>query len=262
MDMKKVLVVDDEKHWMNLFRSILQDYNFEIFEAFDGKAGVEKAKQLKPELIILDNKMPGMTGLEAARVFRSEPSLKNTPILMATAMDFSESMVDYVKMDVHDFIKKPFEVKDLMEKIEKLTGPVSHKAEFEYSFSEKKKLLSCFINEENSLYMKNSIKKDRYEIINAKDSSELLEKALKENPDAIATGAANAGWSSYMGVKLLQNSLIKGIPIIMDLADSDSDELTRTVVKTGKRYFLVTPIEAGDIEKHLLKKSSGEIGLG
>ncbi len=254
MDKKKILVVDDEKHWRNLFRSFLKDYNFEIFEAFDGQSGIGKAKEIQPDIIILDNKMPNMTGLEAVKVLRSTSLTKSIPIIMATAMDFTDSMVEYIKLDVHDFIKKPFDVKDFIEKIEKITGPVTHTAQVEAVTSEKIKILSCFENKENSDFAYSKIQsKQNYNIDQANNSAELLEKATKNRPDVILTGASNAGWSGYMGVKLLHNSLLKDIPIVIDVADVEAGELSDTLKKSNKRYFIIKPIESRELENHIRK---------
>ncbi len=252
MDTKKILVIDDEKHWRNLFRSFLKDYNFDIHEAFDGQSGINKAREIKPDIIILDNKMPNLTGLEAVRIFRSDPELKNIPIIMATAMEFTDSMVEYIKMDVHDFIKKPFEVKDFIEKIEKLTGPVVHSAEVGIVAAKKTKILSCFEKKENSDFAQNQIRnRQNYEISQAKNSAELLEKASKESPDVIITGASNAGWSGYAGIKLLQNSILNNIPIIMDIADTDSEEAANAAAGAKKRFFVIKPIDSNQLEKHI-----------
>ncbi len=257
MDKKKILIVDDEKHWRNLFRSFLKDYNFEIFEAFDGQSGINKAKEIQPDIIILDNKMPNMTGLEAVKVFRSDPQTKAIPIIMATAMEFTDSMVDFIKMDVHDFIKKPFEVKDFIEKIEKIAGPVTHTAEIGVVSSRKTRILSCFEKKENSDFAYRQIRdRQNYEMNQAKNSAELIEKTSEGGVDLIITGASNAGWSGYAGIKLLQNALLNDIPIIMDIADTDSEEAANAATGMKRRFFVIKPIESDQLEKQikLLKK--------
>ena len=251
MSKKKILIIDDEKNWRELFKMVLTPYNVDLCEAIDGRKGIELAKIMKPDIIILDNKMPNMTGQEAARLFRGELTTNKTPIIMVTAMEFSDSMIDYIKMDVHEFIKKPFDAKELLEKIEKLAGPIQHSSEsVEISPEKMTSIVVSFDKKESRDFVYNRLPKN-YNIIEAKDSADLLEKAIKENPDTLIVNAKTAGWSGYQGTKLLQNSLLNNISVVLDLGDSDSSEINEVIAKTGKRFLLLRPFATEDFEKQI-----------
>ena len=125
---KKILVIDDEESAREMCRMILCKYNdIEVIEAVDGNKGFELAKLEKPDLIILDNRMRIMSGEETAKLLRADPSTRAIPIIMITAMRLSKQEIAFIKMDVNDFIEKPFSPWELVRSVEKYLGTLSEK---------------------------------------------------------------------------------------------------------------------------------------
>lgn len=125
MEKKKILIIEDDRSLRESYKLIFSFYsNVEIFEAEDGDKGFETAKFVIPDLIILDNKMPVMSGEQTARLLRGEPTTKNIPIIMTTGMKLNKDAIELIKLDVNDFIQKPFKLWDLIEKIEEYLGPL------------------------------------------------------------------------------------------------------------------------------------------
>jgi CheY-like chemotaxis protein len=84
---KRVLIVDDFAEIRAAMRSLLEEEGFEVWEACDGAEGVQKAQEVKPDLVILDLLMPVMNGFEAARTLKKV--LPNVPLLMFTESEMA-----------------------------------------------------------------------------------------------------------------------------------------------------------------------------
>jgi len=121
---KKILIADDEKLIRKLIRASLETYNdfFEIHEAENGTEALTKAKNLKPQLLILDIMMPGMLGYEVCRCLKNSPDTKDIFVLFLTARgsDISLKTVEICGGD--DFMTKPFNPKELEQKVLKVMG--------------------------------------------------------------------------------------------------------------------------------------------
>lgn len=125
MQKKKILIIEDDQHLRYSIKIILGSYdNVEVIEAADGDEGFKLAELEKPDLVILDNKMPVISGEQTARLLRGEPTTKNIPIIMTTGMKLNKDAIELIKLDVNDFIQKPFKLWDLIEKIEEYLGPL------------------------------------------------------------------------------------------------------------------------------------------
>jgi PAS domain S-box-containing protein len=104
----KVLVVDDILVNRILIKSYLEDYDFEIFEATNGKEAITEAAKNKPDLILMDIKMPLMNGYDAANEIRKMDDLKNTKIIALTASVFFDKDFNEDKVSSFDgFLTKP-----------------------------------------------------------------------------------------------------------------------------------------------------------
>ncbi|MDH5719821.1 MAG: ATP-binding protein [Spirochaetia bacterium] len=102
-----ILIVDDILHNRDVIKGYMNDQPFTFLEAEDGKAGVEAAKVHKPDLIVMDLKMPVMTGDEAIKIIKNNEELKNIPILVATASGMEQTEKEMKKI-VNGFLRKPF----------------------------------------------------------------------------------------------------------------------------------------------------------
>jgi len=118
-----IMVVDDEAPITKVIEDILAPEGYTVVVANDGNEALEKLKSVKPDLMLIDFFMPGMSGRELAEKIRADPNLKDLKIAFITAASFSQSGEDALKsMDVLDYIKKPFDYVDLKERVKKLVG--------------------------------------------------------------------------------------------------------------------------------------------
>ncbi len=124
--MKKILIVEDDPSRVELYQLLFKRFkNIMVYTAPNGNEGLEKAGQIKPDLIILDNRMPGLPGEMVAKKLKSNPETKSIPVIMSTSMKFSPEQINLIKLDVDDFIQHPFSPWDLQQKTEKFLGPLT-----------------------------------------------------------------------------------------------------------------------------------------
>ena len=110
-----ILIVEDEKGIVDFLKQGLEEEGFTVSTAFNGKDGLEKAKSLKVDLILLDWMLPNLTGIEVCKATRKQNIL--TPIIFLTAKDTVQETIEGLKAGANDYIKKPFSFEELLERI-------------------------------------------------------------------------------------------------------------------------------------------------
>jgi len=115
---KGILIVDDASFMRMMIKDILTKNGFEIAgEAENGLVAVEKYKELKPELVIMDITMPEMDGIQAVKEIRSiDPNAK---IIMCSAMGQQAMVIEAIQAGARDFIVKPFQKERVIESVKK-----------------------------------------------------------------------------------------------------------------------------------------------
>lgn len=109
--MAKILVVDDEKNMRWALERTLKAQGYEVYQAEDGIKGLQLALELKPDLMILDLKMPGMDGLSVLAELKGKaPEIM---VVMITAHGTTSSAVEAMKLGAYDYINKPFDIDEL-----------------------------------------------------------------------------------------------------------------------------------------------------
>ena len=116
----KILLVDDEPDILDFVSYNLQSEGYKVATAASGKAGVAKAKEFKPDLILLDVMMPEMDGIEACDQIRRLPGLENTIIAFLTARGEDYSQVAGFEAGADDYITKPVKPKVLTSRLKAL----------------------------------------------------------------------------------------------------------------------------------------------
>lgn len=115
--MPKILIVDDSPTQRQALINILQKNNFETIIAEDGQQGVDMSRSEHPDLILMDVVMPGLNGFQATRHITKHESTQNIPVIMLTSKDQETDRVWAERQGASDYIIKPAEEKDLMDKI-------------------------------------------------------------------------------------------------------------------------------------------------
>ncbi|MDF2906711.1 MAG: hypothetical protein K0R34_2032 [Herbinix sp.] len=119
--MAKILIVDDSKTSRKILRAILEENGHEIIaEAVNGADGLEKFKEVHPDLITMDITMPVMDGLESLKKIREHDN--TAKIIMVTAAGQKTKMVDAIKFGACEFLAKPYDAMQIIDIIHKVLG--------------------------------------------------------------------------------------------------------------------------------------------
>lgn len=113
----RILVVDDEPDYVSTICCRLEWHHYEVITAINGKEGLEKAINEHPDLILLDTCMPVMDGHEMLERLRQHPDLKDTPVIMVTALCETQHIDIVSSYGVSDYVAKPFNATELIGKI-------------------------------------------------------------------------------------------------------------------------------------------------
>lgn len=116
----KILVVDDDTSINELIKVNLELGGYKAIQAYDGIKGFALAKQELPSLIILDVMMPEVDGFTVAKRVRENPSTKDIPIIMLTALSQLNDKANGYNIGVDDYLVKPFEIEELLMRVKAL----------------------------------------------------------------------------------------------------------------------------------------------
>lgn len=117
---KKILIADDEPDILEIIQYNLVREGYSVTTARDGDEALTKAKQLQPDLIILDIMMPKKNGVEVCEILRSQPAFKNTLIIFLTALSDEESHIKGLETGADDYVSKPISPKVLVSRVNAL----------------------------------------------------------------------------------------------------------------------------------------------
>jgi len=115
--MTRILVVEDEQANLATIRDLLNFEGYEVLEARNGRDGVEVATANKPDIILLDMRMPEMDGYEVARQLKAGPETKEIPIIALTGNAMDEQRREAMDAGCDDFIAKPVDFDNLLDRI-------------------------------------------------------------------------------------------------------------------------------------------------
>ncbi|MDR1143437.1 MAG: response regulator [Spirochaetaceae bacterium] len=114
---RKILVIDDEIINLEFFEVMLSKLGFVVEKAEDGEEGLVMVKKFFPDLIILDNIMPKMSGWELTKILKADPKYQEIPIIMLSALDDVKDKVEGFELGVEDYITKPFNFSEVLARI-------------------------------------------------------------------------------------------------------------------------------------------------
>ena len=117
MAIKKILVVDDSATERHIIGEILTKQGFEVDFAESGESGVAKAKQDKPDLVVMDVVMPGLNGFQATRAISRDPETEHIPVLLCTTKDQETDKIWGLRQGAKDYLVKPITAAELLGKI-------------------------------------------------------------------------------------------------------------------------------------------------
>ena len=117
--MKKILIVDDEQDIVESLKFVLEGNDYTCYCAYNGEDGLKLAKELMPDLIILDVMMPRINGYKISRLLKFDSKYKDIPILMVTARSQEEDKLIGEETGADEYITKPFDLDEVLQTVNK-----------------------------------------------------------------------------------------------------------------------------------------------
>ena len=118
----RILIVEDNPLNMELTAGLLERAGYETLEAFDAESGVRLARERRPELILMDVALPGMDGIEAARVLKDDPDTGSIPIIALTANGINTDEKAAYDAGCEGYITKPISIRNFTREISAFLG--------------------------------------------------------------------------------------------------------------------------------------------
>ncbi|MBL7185867.1 MAG: response regulator [Phycisphaerae bacterium] len=118
----RILVVDDEPDCLSIIQCRLEWCHYEVISAGNGAEALRVAEDEKPDLILLDTNMPVMNGLDVLERMRKNPALRDTPVIMVTALCERQYIDAASAYGIADYVTKPVDFTSLLDKISNILG--------------------------------------------------------------------------------------------------------------------------------------------
>lgn len=115
--MTHVLIIDDSPTEVHVFKTILEKNKIQVSVASNGEDGIEKAQEVKPDLILMDVVMPGKNGFQATRDLSRNPATSTIPVIIITTKDQETDKIWGMRQGAKDYLVKPANEKDLIASI-------------------------------------------------------------------------------------------------------------------------------------------------
>ncbi len=196
MKKEKILIVDDEQINLDFFEVMLSKLGFSVEKAEDGERALQKVKECNPDLIILDNIMPRLSGWEVTKIIKNDAEYADyatIPVVMFSAMDDVKDKIEGFELGVEDYITKPFNFSEVLARIKAvlrnrdLTQQILQR--------EKRIALTESLNQ-SLLYFTNHVKKPTADLLdqaqnidvgNADDVKKFVQSVIAETEETLAT---------------------------------------------------------------------------
>ena len=121
--MSLILIVEDNEKNMKLVRDILNAKGYETMEAGTAEEGIEMAARRVPDLVLMDIQLPGMNGMEALKVLRSNPATEKVPVVAITASVMTQDRKQIMDTGFDGFIEKPINLKEFLAAVQAALKP-------------------------------------------------------------------------------------------------------------------------------------------
>jgi CheY-like chemotaxis protein len=203
----KILIVDDELINLDFFSVMLDKLGFEVEKAENGEEALEKTKKFLPDLIVLDNIMPKLSGWEVTKILKRDEAfsdVRHIPIIMLSAMDDVKDKIEGFQLGIEDYITKPFNFSEVLVRIKAV---LRHK-----DFAEQ------MARREHRLVLSQDLSKSLEECVRKvkKPLKDLLKEVKKPGGGAKAAAL---------------EKLIEEAETALGLVEKAEDEITRTQAK-------------------------------
>ena len=231
---KKILIVNDDPQVVKKIVSTIKEADYEVEVAYDGIQGVQKAREQRPDLIIIDFKAPAGDGLGLLENLQSMPEIATSPIIFISFDSGEKIPKKLLDLGAKDFMSDPLDEKELLAKVNKyLVG----------ADKGHKKILIVEDEPHTLQIVKDRLESNGFEVITAIDGEEALATAKKEKPNLIILDVMLPKMDGFHVCRLLKfEEEYKSIPIIMVTAKATQADLD-IGKQTGANAYIVKPFD-------------------
>ena len=274
----KILIVDDEPLNVKLLRAMLPVEKYICVLAYSGKTALEKAAEESPDLILLDVMMPVTDGFEVTKLLKSDPDLRDIPVILITAMVGDEYKIKGLEAGADEFLNKPINKAELLARIQSLLRLKQFKDQFVPDKDSRNLVVSDFgndrplqktinlpsiliveDNEKDSRLIQGYLHGEPYHIMSASKGEEAISRAQQEKIDLILLDLLLPGMDGFTVCRSLKKGkLTKHIQIVVITSLQDLDSKIRGI-ELGADDYLVKPINRHELRvrvKTLIKKKA------
>ena len=117
---KSILIVEDNELNMRLFTDLLQAHGYETLTSVDGRDAIELCRTHKPNLIVMDIQLPGMSGIEITKLLKADDELKDIPVIAVTAFAMKGDEVRIMEAGFASYVAKPISAPSFLDNVAKL----------------------------------------------------------------------------------------------------------------------------------------------
>ncbi|AIF81088.1 response regulator receiver modulated diguanylate cyclase [endosymbiont of Acanthamoeba sp. UWC8] len=270
----KILVVDDIVFNVKLLETKLKQEYYEVFVANNGVEAVKKAKELNPDIILMDVMMPEMDGIEATKIIKNDPNTMHIPIIIVTALNAQEDKVNGLSAGADDFLTKPINDHALITRIKSLLRLKFMMDELRARHVTSNQLgvgEEIIIDESNKIEGAKVILVDD-DVAQAKKIKEKLNSAgisvdiVTEEQETLSLAEKNNYGLFIISTQLIDSDglrlcshiknhdKLRGIPILIIVEEADEKTLTKGL-EMGVNDYLLYPVESNE----LLARTSTQI---
>ena len=227
VDNIKILVIDDDPVIRHLLLRILSREGYEVHLAVNGKEGLSVFKRIKPDIIILDIKMPVMDGFAFMNRFKAHFDIRATPVIVLSSLEDQQEVFQHE--GINDYIIKPFKSAQLLRKIRQRLRQKTKKV--------------LVVDDEPDFVHSLSLRlsSSGYQVVTAFDGLTALETAKRENPDLMVLDVMMPKLDGFNVCRMLKfDNKYKDINVILLTARS-GEESRLTGKKVGADAYLTKP---------------------
>lgn len=263
----KILIVDDEPLNVKLIQATLSGQSYALISASNGAEALEKAWSQNPDLVLLDIMMPGLNGYEVTEQMKSDPVLKDIPIILITALDSSENKIRGIEAGADEFLNKPISAAELHARVRSLLRLRKYQqqlitrvqarpesVEFEPNENGSTGLpdLPCVLlvedDEKDARLIQRQIQGQPYRVQLVRTGEEAISRALQDKVDIILLDLLLPGMDGFGVLRLLkEREETRNIQVVAITCLPDLESKIRGI-ETGVDDYLVKPVNVHELQ--------------
>ena len=251
----KILTVDDSKTIRLIVIRAFKEFDCEIYEAANGVEGLVAASRERPDVIILDYTMPMMDGGEMLAKLKSNPDLKNIPVVMLTAEAGRETVFKLAKLGVRDYCVKPFREDVVVEKVSRIVKlhPKGETAVKQKRYDDPIRILVVDDKPAISEQIRAGFSDTKWVIEEHGQTGQAVDSCTKQTPDAVLVSLSLPEDNGYTLFQILRaGAKTKNVPVFAMSVKTAVDEHARAQ-QLGFTGVISKPIDFDDLKVRITR---------